>query len=49
MKKTSFKMKNCPYCGCALKETSYGRLWCPNCGIVEDVEADKDDKGSYIG
>ena len=42
-------MNNCPYCGTLLKETNLGRMICPNCGIIEDIESDKEDKGSYIG
>jgi uncharacterized Zn finger protein (UPF0148 family) len=40
---------NCPYCGTELKKTTFGRYFCPNCGIIDSEEPSKDDKGSYIG
>jgi len=44
-------LTNCPYCGTPLKETTYDRLWCPNCGIVQDEKQEEKEKGdiSYIG
>lgn len=44
--------KLCPYCGTPLKETTYGRWFCPNHGIVEEEsksENSKNEKRSYIG
>ena len=44
------KLKNCPYCGCELKETSLGRLWCSNCGIIDNYEYEEkgEETPSYI-
>lgn len=43
-------MKNCPYCGTPLKETNYGRKWCPNCGIIDEENKEKQTElPSYIG
>ena len=40
----------CPFCGTELKETNYGRLFCPNHGIITiEKEEDKDKEASYIG
>ena len=42
-------MINCPYCGTQLQRTSHNRLWCPNCGIVEETTPeDKEGERSYI-
>ena len=40
---------NCIYCGTNLWETSYGNIWCPNCGKLNTVEESTDDDHSYIG
>ncbi len=45
---------NCPYCGTKLMKTNYDRDWCPNCGIIEDMNKtieseESDEKPSYIG
>ncbi len=42
----------CPYCGTPLKETSWGRKFCPNCGIISEGEnqtEDPNEKRTYIG
>jgi uncharacterized Zn finger protein (UPF0148 family) len=41
-------MEYCPYCGCKLNK-AFDKLYCPNCGVIEELESDKEDKGSYIG
>ena len=43
-------LKNCPFCGTKLFETTYGRLHCPNHGIIEEPKEpeDKDKTPSYI-
>ena len=42
----------CPYCGVRLTEMTFGRMYCPNHGIVEGLEkaiGEEDDKyKSYI-
>lgn len=35
------KMTNCPYCGVQLLETSWGRRFCPNHGIIEEEKEDE--------
>ncbi len=45
-------MRNCPYCGVTLNETTHGRWYCPNHGIVEgELESKSEEKSnsSYIG
>jgi uncharacterized Zn finger protein (UPF0148 family) len=46
-------LKNCPYCGTPLQETTFNRLWCPNHGIIEDnpksEESEENKKRSYLG
>ena len=42
-------LEYCPYCGTKLKQTTYNRLWCPNCGIIEEGIESDDSKGEYIG
>lgn len=46
-------MKNCPYCGTELKETTFGNKFCPNCGKVEINNPDElksnDENPSYVG
>lgn len=38
-------MNNCPICGTPLKDTSYGRKFCPNHGIIDDDDrAEQEDK-----
>ncbi len=42
--------KHCPNCGCPLQRTTWGRLNCPNCGIIEEVEhSEEDSYGGYFG
>ena len=42
--------KLCPYCGTPLKETTLGRKFCPNCGIIEETPQEiKKEDISYIG
>ena len=42
--------KHCPYCGTPLRETTYNRNWCANCGIIEEQEpSTKDSYDGYIG
>ena len=43
--------KLCPICGTPLKETTWGRFYCPNHGIINGNEELPDDevKRSYIG
>ena len=44
-------MKNCPFCGTKLSETNYGRMYCPNHGIIEEESESKSEESnsSYIG
>lgn len=45
-------MDNCPYCGTKLQETSWGRKFCPNHGIIEEPSEMGDEEReapSYIG
>lgn len=43
------RIENCPYCGCKLRETTYGRLWCPNCGkIDEELPKFKKEEEDYV-
>lgn len=44
---------NCSYCGTELKKTSWGRWFCPNCGVIdsneqEETKAENTNK-DYIG
>jgi uncharacterized Zn finger protein (UPF0148 family) len=40
----------CPYCGTPLKETTWKRKFCPNCGIIDEPEEqDKKETPDYIG
>ena len=42
----------CPYCGTPLKETTFKRKFCPNCGIIEEEpksENSENKKRSYLG
>lgn len=41
--------ERCPYCGTELRETTWDRDFCPNCGIIENEEESKDREKSYIG
>lgn len=42
-------MRNCPYCGTPIKETNWGRKWCPNCGIIEEeMEIENGKEKGYI-
>jgi uncharacterized Zn finger protein (UPF0148 family) len=42
-------MKNCPFCGTPLKDTTFGNKWCPNCGKIEELkEEDEDKERTYI-
>jgi len=42
---------NCPTCGTELRQTTYGRKFCPNHGVVDDgdYEHKSDEEPSYIG
>ena len=41
---------NCPKCGTKLRETTWGRWFCPNCGIIEvEKPEENNEKKSYIG
>lgn len=43
-------INNCPYCGTPLRETSWGRKVCPNCGIIDEPEEkSSDEQPSYCG
>jgi uncharacterized Zn finger protein (UPF0148 family) len=48
-------IKFCIKCGCKLTETSWGRKFCRNCGMLEEnqngnyEDNDKHEGGSYIG
>jgi len=43
------KLTNCPTCGKPLEETNYGRMFCPNCGIIEEIKEESETKEvSYI-
>ena len=44
-------MENCPKCGTKLSKTTYGRSFCPNCGIWdEDLKSEINDKDiDYAG
>ena len=35
---------NCPYCGTKLKDTNYGRKFCPNCGIIDENTNESEDE-----
>lgn len=40
----------CPYCGTRMQRTSWNRSFCPNCGIIEEIEEENDEKERrYIG
>jgi len=42
--------KRCPKCGTKLLETNYGRLHCPNHGIIcMEEEKSKEEDPDYIG
>lgn len=41
-------MNNCEECGVELKETNWGRKFCPNCGIVSDNSYELDENPSYL-
>jgi len=41
--------KRCPYCGVILKETTWGRWYCPNHGIIEEEKDSEEGYTSYIG
>ena len=43
-------MENCYTCGTKLQETSWGRKFCCNCGIIEDINetTESDEKPSYV-
>lgn len=45
------KMERCEKCGVKLKDTTRGRKYCPNHGIVNDEEIDEneDKERSYLG
>lgn len=40
--------KRCDYCGTLLKVVD-GKLFCPNCGIVDEMKDDDSNYRSYIG
>jgi predicted RNA-binding Zn-ribbon protein involved in translation (DUF1610 family) len=46
-------MKRCVICGTELKQTTFGRYFCSNCGMIEENQDNFEDKGSkeasYIG
>ncbi|GEM_PF-2341630 len=42
------ELTNCPYCGTKLIKTTYGRKWCPNCGVIEEEKVREDSEKSYI-
>lgn len=44
-------IKNCPICGTKLLETTHGRKYCPNHGIIEeDKESEENgEEKTYIG
>jgi len=39
----------CYICGTKLKETTYGRKFCSNCGIVEEESKSESEEARYIG
>ena len=39
----------CPYCGTKLNETTYGRKFCSNCGVIDEEEESEEGEKSYIG
>jgi len=40
----------CPFCGTPLKETTFGRKFCPNHGIIEgDEKSESEENPSYVG
>ncbi len=40
----------CPYCGTKLSETTHGRKFCPNHGIIEEEKkSESKETQSYIG
>ncbi len=45
-------MDRCYICGTELRETTHGRMFCPNCGIIEEESESKSEEknnSSYIG
>ncbi len=34
-------MDNCYICGTKIKETNFGRKFCPNCGILDEEEGEE--------
>jgi len=42
-------MEHCPNCGTELKETNWGRYFCPNCGIINMDEEKSDKDPDYVG
>jgi len=40
-------IERCPICGTELKETNWGRKYCPNHGIIEESE-EGDKSPSYL-
>ena len=43
-------VENCPFCGTKLKETTWGRKFCPNHGIIEEEEkSESEDNPPYVG
>ena len=39
--------EHCPFCGTELRETTYGRKHCSNCGIIEEEK--ESEEGAYTG
>jgi len=41
--------KLCPYCGAKLIETTWGRKFCRNCGVLDSTEESEEKNPKYIG
>jgi transcription initiation factor TFIIIB Brf1 subunit/transcription initiation factor TFIIB len=43
------RLKICPYCGIKLEIIESDKLWCSNCGIIEEQEeVNENKKRDYI-
>jgi len=41
--------ENCSKCGTPLRETTYGRWYCPNCGIDNSEFKSDEENPGYVG
>jgi len=42
-------MERCPICGTKLKETNWGRKFCPNCDDFDENKESEVEDPEYIG